>query len=168
MKPTKNRHFCLGAKKDKINFQSHKEAKRFLYYNAQEATDEFGRKPCRIYYCQSCMAYHVTSQIVGRHKGSFLQVYGPEKGADIYGWFDSLTEGKRQMEPILKKNIKELKRLMRFDDVEYDRCEEVINETMSLFELGFRYGIGDSLSVHNLFERFATLCNRYKACKAAA
>ena len=168
MKPSKNRYYCPGARKDKIHFHSFKSAQRFIHFNADAATDKFGRRPCRIYYCHSCGAYHVTSQIVGRNKGSFLQVYGQETGSDIYEYFNSITDGKRQMEQILKKNIKELKRLLRFEDIEYDRCEDIITETMNLFELSFRYGIGDKMIVHNLFERFSFLCNRFKTYMSAA
>lgn len=168
MKPTKNRYYCPGAGKDKIHFQSYQEAQRFLYYNAEAATDAFGRKPCRVYYCHACGSYHVTSQVVGRHLRSFLKVFGEETGSDIYEYFNTLTDGKRLMEPILKKNIKELKRLMRFENIEYDRCEDIIKKTINLFELSLMYGIGDRMIVHNLFKRFTPLCNRFKECSGAA
>lgn len=167
MKPTKKRYYCIGARKEKIHFNSREEAQRFLYYNAEAATDSFGRRPCRVYYCQECHSFHVTSQTVGRHRASFLQVYGEETGSEIYECFDALTGGKRQVEPILKKNIKELKRLMRFDVIECNRCQDVIRETIELFELSFEYGIGDRLKVHNLFERFSSLCIRFKEYVAA-
>ena len=162
MKPTKNRYYCPGAGKDKIHFHSLKEAERFIYYNADAATDEYGRRPCRAYYCHACGSFHVTSQIVGRHKRSFLNVYGAELGSDIYESFNTLTDGKRHLEPILKKNIRELKRLMHFDNIEFDRCEDIIEEIMNLFELSFQYGIGDKINIHNLFKRFSLLCGQYK------
>ena len=162
MKPTKNRYYCPGAGKDKIHFQSFKAAERFLHYNAEAATDGHGRKPCRVYYCNYCDSYHVTSQIVGRHKDSFLRVYGHEIGSFVYESFYSLTHGKHQAEPILKKNIKELKRLLRFDRIDYDRCEDIIEEIINLFEFCFQYGLGDRMIIHHLFERFSLLCNRFK------
>ena len=168
MKPTKNRYYCPGAGKEKTHFHSFKAAERFIYYNAEAATDEFGRRPCRVYYCNTCGSFHVTSQMVGRHRGSFMHVYGEESGSYLYEYFKSLTNGKRQIEPILKKNLKELKRLMRFDNIEYDRCENVIEEIMKLFEFSFQYGIGDKITLHDLFMRFSLLCNRFKESQNAA
>ena len=162
MKPTKNRYYCPSARKEKICFSSLKEAQRFLYYNAEAATDDFGRRPCRVYYCHACASYHVTSQIVGRHKTSFLKAFGEETGTEIYDTFNTLTEGKRQLEPILRKNIRELKRLMRFENIECERCENIIAETIDLFSFSFRYCIGNRMNVHNLFKRFSSLCCRFK------
>ena len=151
-----------------MHFHSFKSAERFIYFNAEAATDEFGKRPCRVYHCNVCGSFHVTSQIVGRHRSSFLDVFGEELGSDLYEYFTSLTYGKRQVEPILKKNLKELKRLMRFIDIELDRCEIIIEETINLFEFSFQYGIGDKINLHNLFERFSLLCNRFKDCQRVA
>ena len=57
---------------------------------------------------------------------------------------------------------------MRFDNIEYDRCENVIEEIMKLFEFSFQYGVGDKVTLHDLFMRFSLLCNRFKESQNAA
>lgn len=44
-----------------MHFETEKEAQMFLKYNGDEIYKETGRKPIRAYYCDVCVAWHITS-----------------------------------------------------------------------------------------------------------
>ena len=59
MKPIKNRVFCYECKRAKMLFESEDKALRFIRFNA----DAFEEKcPTRVYYCNACCGWHVTSR----------------------------------------------------------------------------------------------------------
>ena len=60
MRP-KNRIYCRECGRQKIVFETEKKAKRFIDFNGEEIAKETGRKPVRVYYCECCGGYHVTS-----------------------------------------------------------------------------------------------------------
>lgn len=62
MKP-KNRVFCVQCNRSKLLFESESKAKNFIKFNAEEIRKENGKAPNRVYFCESCGGYHVTSSI---------------------------------------------------------------------------------------------------------
>lgn len=63
MKPTKNQYFCRDCQRQKMIFQTEKEALRFIDFNADEIEAETGKRPIRAYFCSSCAAWHITSRL---------------------------------------------------------------------------------------------------------
>lgn len=56
----KNRVMCPDCGRRKLLFTTEDEARLYIKYNANYATDDQGHKPSRAYYCQSCCGWHVT------------------------------------------------------------------------------------------------------------
>lgn len=61
MKPHRNFIYCVASKKSKILFESQNKADNFIKFNAAEIEEENEKAPVRIYYCQLCCGWHVTS-----------------------------------------------------------------------------------------------------------
>lgn len=61
MRPIKNRFFCLACGKPKMLFPTQKKAENIIKFNGDEILAETGIKLSRVYYCQLCGGYHVTS-----------------------------------------------------------------------------------------------------------
>lgn len=61
MKPTKNRVFCHDCGRAKMLFQTEKQALNFIKFNAENILEENGKAPTRVYYCEACAGWHVTS-----------------------------------------------------------------------------------------------------------
>ena len=61
MKPTKNRYFCFGAKRNKMLFETESKANNFIKFNAKEFEEEGNKAPTRSYFCTFCNGWHVTS-----------------------------------------------------------------------------------------------------------
>lgn len=53
--------FCPACGHTKMHFETEKEALTFLRYNGDEILEETGKRPIRAYYCDVCVAWHVTS-----------------------------------------------------------------------------------------------------------
>ena len=62
MKP-KNRVYCAECRRPKIVFETERTALNFIKFNADDIEAERGVRPIRAYFCKSCGAYHVTSQM---------------------------------------------------------------------------------------------------------
>lgn len=62
MKPTKNRIYCVDARRPKMVFESEAAANRFIKFNSQEISESGHKVPTRSYFCVACGGYHVTSQ----------------------------------------------------------------------------------------------------------
>lgn len=60
-KPKRSRFFCYDSRKNKILFQSRKEAERFIKFNSLDIEEETGIKPDRVYYCVVCVGWHLAS-----------------------------------------------------------------------------------------------------------
>lgn len=58
----KNRTYCPSAGRQKLSFETQRKAELFMSYLDPEdfKNDDM---PIRAYYCNSCVKYHVTSQI---------------------------------------------------------------------------------------------------------
>lgn len=56
-----NRVFCVDCNRLKLLFDSEKKARTFIRFNAEEISRDSGRAPQRIYYCECCGGWHVTS-----------------------------------------------------------------------------------------------------------
>ena len=60
MKPNRNLIMCPDCGKPKIQFETEKEAERFIQYNGEEISET--PENLRVYYCPSCCCYHVSSK----------------------------------------------------------------------------------------------------------
>lgn len=56
MKKPKHRVFCPDCQKEKMQFETRKEAEMHIKYNSENL-----KKPVHPYYCQMCCCWHVTS-----------------------------------------------------------------------------------------------------------
>ena len=63
MKPVKNRIFCLDSQRTKMLFESKSKDLNFIKFNSDEIMHENGVAPKRVYFCNSCGGWHVTSNI---------------------------------------------------------------------------------------------------------
>ena len=61
MRPTRNRYFCIAAKRIKMLFESESQAENFIKFNREEMEEFGGKAPVRSYYCSLCGGWHVTS-----------------------------------------------------------------------------------------------------------
>lgn len=61
MRPTRNRYFCIAAKRIKMLFESQSQADNFIKFNKDEMEELGGKVPVRSYYCSLCGGWHVTS-----------------------------------------------------------------------------------------------------------
>lgn len=61
MRP-KNRVFCARIGRLKMLFATKKKAENFINFNGGEIKEENGYAPIRVYYCQCCGGYHLTSK----------------------------------------------------------------------------------------------------------
>ena len=66
MKPTKSRVMCPDCGKQKMLFETEKQAATFLKFN-EEAVNPDGTREMRVYYCPACCGYHISSH---EYKGS--------------------------------------------------------------------------------------------------
>lgn len=71
MKPTRNKYYCIACGHTKMRFETEKEALLFMEYNADDILEETGKKPVRAYYCDVCMAWHLTSRDTFHTKSSY-------------------------------------------------------------------------------------------------
>lgn len=58
----KNRVFCPDCKRQKMKFDSQKEAEDFIKWNKDNFEDKI---PSRIYWCDACCGYHITARPMG-------------------------------------------------------------------------------------------------------
>lgn len=61
MKPIKNKVYCRDCGKTKMLFESERKAENFIKFNKNEIEKESGYGPQRIYFCQFCAGWHLTS-----------------------------------------------------------------------------------------------------------
>ena len=59
MKP-KNRIMCPDCGRQKMLFETEKEAQTFLKFNG-DAVNPDGKREMRVYYCPACCGYHISS-----------------------------------------------------------------------------------------------------------
>lgn len=68
MKPNKIRRFCPDCGRVKAVFDTEKAAKMFIEYNGDDIMANGGYVPTRVYYCDLCCGWHVTSRKNYEHK----------------------------------------------------------------------------------------------------
>jgi len=82
MKPTKCRIVCPDCGKPKMQFETESAAKRFIQFNGKELTNDTSK--LRVYYCQSCCCYHITSKKKNPYQklntAKLLDAYHEEQG----------------------------------------------------------------------------------------
>jgi hypothetical protein len=54
--------YCVSCRKEKLQFETRKEAYRYLEFNSDRIAEENGYAPNRAYWCDSCCCWHVTSK----------------------------------------------------------------------------------------------------------
>lgn len=57
-----NRVYCLGSRKEKLQFETEAKAERYIEFNRDTIADINGYAPSRAYYCTDCCCWHVTSK----------------------------------------------------------------------------------------------------------
>lgn len=55
----KNRVFCPDCKRQKMKFDTEKQARNFIKWNRENFDDKI---PSRIYWCEACCGYHITAK----------------------------------------------------------------------------------------------------------
>lgn len=161
MKPTKNRHYCAGCQHHKMLFKTKEEAVRFINYNADTVEQETGRRPVRAYYCHICGGWHVTSSRYSQNRKSIIRRFGEEKGAEISAKVTEICEKCRNVEEGLLRKIRELRHLLKFNQIDADRCYDKIQKLMEDFEVVIACQFGEQTSIEKLFDRFMGLCSVY-------
>lgn len=68
MKPTKSRVLCPDCGKMKAVFDSEKAALKFIEYNTLDIVNNGGYAPQRVYYCDLCCGWHITSHKYHKYK----------------------------------------------------------------------------------------------------
>lgn len=61
MRPTKNKVYCYGCGRTKMLFESEQKALNFMKYNNNQILEVSEKAPSRVYYCDLCGGYHLTS-----------------------------------------------------------------------------------------------------------
>lgn len=61
-KPSRNRHLCLDCGREKFVFKSERAAQMFIEYSRDAMLESNGYAPERVYYCDLCCGWHVTSR----------------------------------------------------------------------------------------------------------
>ena len=161
MKPTKNRFYCPGCQHQKMIFASKKKAIRFLMYNADSIEQETGKKPIRAYYCKQCCGWHVTSKPNSYGRKDLIRRYGVETGNDIYIKIFPLIAKGSTVSMGLARKLKELRHNLKFQSVNCDKCNRIIDELFNLFEVVIGAYLEDKPTIDKLFSKFSTLCNQF-------
>ena len=82
MKPTKCRIVCPDCGKPKMQFETESAAKKFIQFNGKELINDTSK--LRVYYCQSCCCYHITSKKKNSYQklntAKLLDAYYEENG----------------------------------------------------------------------------------------
>lgn len=161
MKPTKNKFHCPACQHSKMLFTSRKEAIRFLQYNADEIETQTGKRPVRAYYCTACCGWHVTSRPHSSAYHSLVNRYGDIEGQKI---FDEVTliKGKRQgIRDGLGRKIKQLRHILKYKEIDVDRCQKLINQLINHFETVMTNSLEEESAVMGLFGKFSALCSLF-------
>ena len=106
MKPTKSRVMCPDCRRQKMLFETEKEAKTFLKFN-EEAVNPDGTREMRIYYCPACCGYHISShKFVGdnRRTDRMIEKYREETDGGI-GAATELYEKLEAEKPTTRKAV---------------------------------------------------------------
>lgn len=161
MKPTKNRYYCLGCQHHKMLFKTKDEAIRFIQYNADSIENETGIRPVRAYYCNDCCGWHVTSSRFSQNRKSIIRRFGEERGLDIFARITKICGKRRKVEDGLLQQIRELRHLLKFNQMDIERCYSKIQSLIDDFELVISCQFGEQTSVEKLLDKFKELCAIY-------
>ena len=161
MKPTKNRYYCLGCHHHKMLFKTKDEAIRFIQYNADCIENETGRKPVRAYYCYDCSGWHVTSSRFSQNRKAIIRRFGEERGSEIFSKVTKICGKCKNVEEGLLHQIRELRHLLKFSQIDVERCYGKIQSLIDDFEVVIRCQFGEQTSVEKLLDKFKELCAIY-------
>lgn len=104
---------CPDCRRQKMLFDTQKEAERFIEYNGDKINDG-GRLKLRVYYCPSCCGYHITSKLYKEHYDKQTEELMDKYKKSPKTLFDKLME----------KNFKTLKEVNRYLAAQDAREEE--------------------------------------------
>lgn len=62
MRPTKNRYYCISCHRTKMLFGTREKAINFIRFNREDYEENGIVKPIRVYYCKTCLGWHITSK----------------------------------------------------------------------------------------------------------
>ena len=141
MKPSKNKVYCYGCGRTKMLFESEKKALNFIKYNNLDILEESGKAPSRVYYCDLCCGYHLTS--IAKSK------YANPRGEDVLYSTELLITIEKCISLLENKAMK----------------KEPVAELTKCIQRGFKEAKnchGVYLSYYNrLKKRFDKMCGKY-------
>lgn len=161
MKPTKNQYYCPSCKHQKMQFESKKEAALFIKYNASDIEKETGKRPVRAYYCRSCCCWHVTSRPNSYDRKDLMKRFGAEMGSGIHNRISPFISKKITVAGGLLRKIKELRHNLKFQIINPEKCDMLIQELLSFFEVAIGAQLENKTTLDNLFHKFSSLCELY-------
>ena len=161
MKPTKNKFHCPACQQTKMLFATKEEAIRFLKYNADDIEHETGKRPVRTYYCTACGGWHITSKPQSSDYHSLVKRYGETDGKKIFDEVSAIKGRRHGIKEGLCRKIKDLRHIMRFETIDLERCQSLINELIGYFETVMGNGLEEETSVMKLFSKFSHLCFQF-------
>lgn len=114
---------CPNSFKNKLLFNSEKEANLFIQY-AKEKEFHKGYKPVRAYFCDSCKGWHVTSEEkkinVNRYKNPFYLLRDWTKGWQLVNYY----KNDHIIELTIPDESGDPRSLVVFEDELMDRVKE--------------------------------------------
>ena len=123
MKPTRNKIFCYGCRKQKMLFETQAKADNFIRYNSEGILEENGKAPVRSYYCEMCGGYHVTSN-PSAEVGEQLNQRDRQLIHNITAYQKEIKEVKA-LRALLSKRLERIKALLFFGQV--DEAEDLLD-----------------------------------------
>ena len=123
MKPTRNRIFCYGCRKQKMLFETQAKADNFIRYNSEGILEENGKAPVRSYYCEMCGGYHVTSN-PSAEVGERFNQRDRQLIHKITAYQKEIEEVKA-LSALLSKRLERIKALLFFGQV--DEAEDLLD-----------------------------------------
>ena len=90
MKPNKSRVLCPDCGRQKMLFETEKQALTFLKFN-EDAVNPDGTREMRVYYCPACCGYHISSHEYkgdGKKTDRLIERYRKEKKGSIQETFE--------------------------------------------------------------------------------
>ena len=123
MKPTRNKIFCYGCRKQKMLFETQAKADNFIRYNSEGILEENGKAPVRSYYCEMCGGYHVTSN-PSAEVGERLNQRDRQLIHNITAYQKEIKEVKA-LRALLSKRLERIKALLFFGQV--DEAEDLLD-----------------------------------------
>ena len=160
MKPTKNHYYCPACQRMKILFNSQKEARLFLKFNADAIEEESGIRPIRAYYCSSCCGWHITSNPNSHTRKDLIRQFGEEVGLKMYDKISELIKGGSIIGGLSRK-IQLLRHSLKFPVINRIKCKAMIDDLFNTFEVVISARLINKPTTDKLFDKFSRLCQLF-------